>query len=330
VLEKVIKEEGSSQVGENGIIYANDGGSIYKVNLRTKSVINIGEVYKGELYLKKNTSKEYSGKSITINNIEDEVYQELYLSMVRYANEYYKRRDTVEYMGVDSYQGDILYNYLRYGEFFIKGSNDFKSQVSITLMEKLSNRQIVELYKDKNYEEFCKSDKVKDVIIKSLLEQYTIMKKVKEWKVEENLAEYKRQYKYVRILEGKNIKQNDTLEIEYDTEKITPILNEIIKRHTLYRLTNKNINFNIEAIQNMKEKGLTFYAHKSNLRLGNIGDTVLYSVSVMNIAGDIAKAFNTNIEEFGDEDFSTKVVMEFSNFKNVASIKYKGKDLLEM
>ena len=45
---------------------------------------------------------------------------------------------------------------------------------------------------------------------------------------------------------------------------------------------------------------------------------------------EVPYKFNTNIEEFGDEDFSTKVVTEFSNFENVASIKYRGKDLLEM
>lgn len=334
MVEKVIHEKGSSQLGKNGIIYANDGGSIYKVNLRTKSVINVGEVYKGELYLTKKTSKGYNGKSIIINDIEGEVYQELYLSMVRYANKYYEgqdgRRDAVEWFSVDMYHGDILYNRLRYGEYFVKGDSSFKSQVIGTLESKLSNRQIVELYKDKNYEEFCESDEVKDIIIHSLKEQRIILQKVKTWKVEENIEKYKRQYKYVRILENKNIKHDDKLEIEYDTEKITPILDEIIKRYTLCRLTDENINFNIQDVKDMKKKGITFYARKSDLNLGHLGETVLYFVSMMNFAGDIAKALYINVEEFNDEDFSTKVVMTFSNFDNVASIKYKGKDLLEL
>ena len=334
--EKVIKEQGSSVLSEKGNVYTNYEGSIYSCNLngKRKEVNYIGEVYKGEVFTKGNYEKNFyklDEKAKTINSISEEVFRNIYIAIIRELNREVsipneekidtKYRDYAESIlsHVTYNLSRIIYNRIKYGEYFIKEYNKYANIVYDAIERKhLSHAEIVHLYIDENYEEFAKN--MSSRFSPQIIEQNrAIQKVIKEKNIEQHMDKFTRIYEYHEAL--MKLDMDASISVQYKVSGAIDIIDSIIKESVINRLKGK---CNNDTIEHFKE-------WKNQIRKNGCCE-IEFKVSDLRLEEDsigiLSKAICQKFFTLQSCNIYFKAVRYFEDMSNVISIEHLGEDII--
>ena len=332
-LEKVIKEQNSSVLSEMGTVYTNYEGSIYRSNLNEprKEILYIGEVYKGEIFtiggnLGTDFFYELDKNIKTIGSIGEEVFKNIYITIIKTINTevnlFVEEETYSEYRDhVETNLSHIIYNRIKYGEYFIKESNTYASAVHKAIGKYLSNTEIVRLYIDKNYKEFVKDmkDNLKGNFSHELIKQSRAVQQViKEKNIERHINKFARAYEYHEALMKLDI--DSPISIQYEVSGAIDVIDSIMKESVVNRLSGEGSNDDMEYFKEWRNRirkdgycEITFEV--SDLRLED-------SINIL------SKAICQNFFIIQNSNIYFKAVRYFEDMSNVISIEYLGEDVL--
>lgn len=327
-LEKVIKEQGSNILSEKGNVYTNYEGSIYRSNLNEprKEILYIGEVYKGKIFtIGGNLGEDFyklDENIKTIGSISEEVFKNIYITIIKTINTevnlfikeetYSKYRDHVE-----TNLSHIIYNRIKYGEYFIKESNTYAIAVHKAIGKYLSNTEIVRLYIDKNYKEFVK-DRSGSFSYEIIEQNRAIQKVIREKNIERHIDKFTRVYEYHEAL--MKLDMNSPISIQYKVSGAIDIIDSLIKESVVNRLKGEGSNDDIEY----------FKEWRNQIRRDEYCE-IEFIVSDLHLEDSInilSKAISQIFFMFQNSNIYFKAVRWFENMDNVISIKYLGEDVV--
>lgn len=325
-LEKVLNGK-RVKMTDNGIIYANHNGSIYKTALELGQVRYIGEVYKGNVYLNEEVKEKEHIECNFIKDIREETYRRLFFTIVRYINSKKWDRDEFAIEYVKKNIGEAIYNYFEYGEFFIL--NDRKNRKDVCdesfrniffkmTGKELDVKELIRLYHDNSYNKFIKEHE--SSLINAFAIQKFVIPTVKELGIEKNIEEYERQYKYAKKLLEVNL--YEPIIVRYDANKTGELLDKVIKEWTVCRIRGDELcsKFNIQHIKYWKES-----FSKSGFCGGSCARIIvankMVGKSLKGLANELfGKRSRTPIALLGNKELEKEVMDYFSDMKNMISI----------
>jgi len=327
-LEKVIKEQGSSVLSEEGNVYTNYEGSIYKSSLkwRRKEVNYIGEVYKGELFIEWSFRDEFyktDEKVKFINGISEEVFRNIYIAIIRELNKEVKITSGImiepKYRNyAETNLSHIIYNRIKYGEYFTKRYKKYAIEVQEAIGKSLSNTEIIQLYIDKNYEEFAKNMSSR-FSFKTVEQNRAIQKVIQEKNIERHMDEFVRIYKYHEAL--MKLDMFSSISVQYKVSGAIDIIDSIIKESVINRLKGKCNNDTIEYFKEWKNQirkdgycEIEFKVYDLHLEEDSIGI--------------LSKAICQKFFTLQSCNIYFKAVRYFEDMSNVISIEHLGEDIV--
>lgn len=321
-LEKAIKEQGSSVLSEEGNVYTNYEGSIYISNLKgnRKEVNYIGEIYKGKLFAEWNFKEKFyklDEETKSINSISEEVFRNIYIAIIRELNREIgisnEKKINAEYSNyAETNLSHIIYNRIKYGEYFVKEYNKYEHAVHVVTGKCFSRKEIVQSYIDKNYEELAKSMSSR-FPLRTIERNRAIQKVIKERNIEQHIDKFVRAYEYHEAL--MKLEVDSPISIQYKVSGAIDVIDSIIKESIVNRLRGKGSN---DTIKYFKE-------WRNQIRKDGYCE-IKFSVYDLRLEDSINILSKAICQKF--LTFNFKALRWFENMDNVISIEHLGEDIV--
>ena len=351
LLEKVLNGK-RVKMTDNGIIYANQNGSIYKTSLGLGQVRYIGEVYKGNVYLSEEVNEKEHIEYKFTKDIREETYRRLFFTIMRYINGKKWGEDETALKYVKRNIGKAIYNRFEYGEFFILNEHENSLVKAFEMLKEdnqggvygekfhniffrmtgkeLNARELIRLYHDNSYDKFIKKNE--KLLTNAFSMQKFVMSVIKELDIEGNMAEYERQYEYAKKL--LQLSPYDFIIVFYDTDKTRKLLDKIIKEWTVCRISKKDelfSKFDIKYIKKWKEGSISSGFCGASCVRNVIADKTV-GKALTDLAYELFGARSkTPIASLGNKELEEEVIDYFSDMKNVVRIcDEKRVDILKL
>lgn len=315
-LEKATKEQNSSVLSEIGTVYTNYEGSIYRSNLNEprKEILYIGEVYKGKIFtIGGNLGEDFyklDENIKTIGSISEEVFKNIYITIIRELNREIgssnEKKIDAEYSNyAETNLSHIIYNRIKYGEYFVKEYNKYERSVHVVTGKCFSRKEIVQLYIDKNYEELAKGMSSR-FPIRTIERNRAIQKIIKEKNIEQHINKFVRAYEYHEELMKLDV--DSPISIQYKVSGAIDVIDSIIKESIVNRLKGKGSN---DTIKYFKE-------WRNQIRKDGYCE-IEFSVYDLHLEDSIDILSKAICQKF--LTFNFKALRWFENIDNVISIK---------